>query len=401
VSGHPDAPEAVRELGRVHPLSLPRTVDRYWWHLADRTSARSRLKRRGYAIHGYIGPNGAGKSAMACYDSIPSLDFGRPVLSTVRLLDFRNPGPCPGGLYCDDPANHDVRKFRWDLMEQSSGPPILTPTELLTGEVHAKRHPFYVPWRTYQQFLGWRDGDVLADEITGFASSREIKNMPPQVANTLVQLRRRNIVLRWTTPSWGRADTIIREVSQGVTLCVGMYGKSRPTPAGEAPRMWRDNRVFMVRTYDPQAFEEVDARRLANAPHEVWGVYLRPRSLWQTSYDTLAGVTALGWANEAGVCIGCGGERRRSKCTCPPDVHRGQAGSPERKRSGEGVPGPVVDSPPLLVSAGRVLGRGAPLSPVVDELLPAAQEAASSSGSLSLVDALTLGVAEWNAEDPV
>lgn len=195
---------------------------RAWWHRADREPAKARLKRRAFPIHAYIGPNGSGKSFAAVYDSMLSLDHGRPVLSTCRLLDFRDPGSCPGGAFCDDPPGHRLQRFRWELAEQADGsPPVLTGVLEDTGRVHEKAHPFYVPWRTYTQLLGWRDGDVFADEITGFASSREIKNMPPQVANYLVQLRRRNVVLRWTTPSWGRADVIIREVSQAVTLCVG------------------------------------------------------------------------------------------------------------------------------------------------------------------------------------
>lgn len=328
----------------------------------DKDKARGRMKRRAYPIAAYIGPNGSGKSRLATYDTLLSLDYGRPALSTVRLLDFRNPGPCPGGVYCDDPDNHQLKRFRWDLVEQSDGPPLLTPTLYETGEVHRKRHPLYVPWRSYRQLLEWRDGDVFADEITGFASSREIKNMPPQVANYLVQLRRRNVVLRWTTPSWGRADTIIREVTQAVTLCVGMYPKRRPQVAGEAPRLWRDNRVFLCRTYDPHEFDEVEARRLESAKPHVWAMYVGRKRLTELAYSTDDGVTALGWANEAGVCISCGGERRRSKCDCPKDKHTehdhdgaGKAGAPARKRSGAGSPPVPDDAPtsPLLLPVGN------------------------------------------------
>lgn len=334
---------------------------------------------------------------IATYDSMLSLDYGRPVLSTVRLLDWRNPGPCPGGAYCDDPDNHLVKRFRWVLEEQPDGPPVLRSELLQTDEVHRKRHPFYVPWTTYRQFLEWRDGDVFADEITGFASSREIKNMPPQVANTLVQLRRRNIVLRWTTPSWGRADVIIREVSQAVTLCVGMMGQKRPQAPDEAPRVWRDNRLFVARTYDPTQFDEVEARRLANAETDVWAAYWGPQALVRSAYDTLDAVTALGWANEAGVCISCGGERRRAACRCPKDHSEehshgtDRVGAPARKRSGAGSPerGPVAPSAPVPVFA----------SGKVAALLPRAQEAAGQAGTLDLADALSLSHAEWSARD--
>jgi len=347
------------------------------------------LKRRAFPIHAYIGPNGSGKSYAAVYDSMASLDYGRPVLSTVRLLDWRNPGPCPGGAYCDDPDNHETMAFRWDLLEQSDGPPLLDGTLYATGEVHKKKHPLYVAWTTYQQLLAWRDGDVLADEITGFASSREIKNMPPQVANYLVQLRRRNVTLRWTTPSWGRADTIIREVSQAVTLCVGMWPKKRRPAPGEAPRIWRDNRMFMVRTYDPHEFDEVEARRLENAKPGVWACYWRPKALAGAAYDTLDVVTALGWANEAGVCISCGGERRRNKCACPAD--HGKRLELAVQGSGDGSGG----APPAS-EARR--GAAPSYSAAVAHLLPAAQAAAGEAGHLNLADALVLSAAEWAAE---
>jgi hypothetical protein len=356
--------------------------DRVWWHRADRVKAKARLKRRAYPIHAYIGPNGSGKSYAASYDTMLSLAFGRPVLSTVRLLDWTDAGPCPGGAYCDDPDNHETVAFRWYLAEQDSGPPVLTGERYLTGEVHRKAHPFYVPWVSYQQLIEWRDGDVFADEITGFASSREIKNMPPQVANYLVQLRRRNVVLRWTTPSWGRADTIIREVTQAVTLCVGMAPKRRVQDPSEAPRLWRDNRLFVVRTYDPHEFDEVEARRLENAKPGVWSMYWRPRALTESAYDTLDVVAALGWANEAGMCITCGGQRRTPGCGC--DDHkksrerRGPRAASEAKR---GVPSLDPEPHPLV-------------SPTVAELLPEVE-----SQPLELATALALSGAEWTARD--
>jgi len=359
---------------------------RRWWHYADRPKARARLKRRAFGIHAYIGPNGSGKSYAAVYDSQMSLAYGRPVLSTVRLLDWENPGPCPGGLFCDDEENHEVKRHRWTLVEQDEGPPLLTPEVYTTGEVHRRRHPFYVPWTSYQQLIEWRDGDVLADEITGFASSREIKNMPPQVANYLVQLRRRNVVLRWTTPAWGRADTIIREVSQAVTLCVGQIPKRRPAEPGEAPRLWRDNRAFMVRTYDPQQFDEVEARRLEHAKPGVWAWYWRPGALAEGAYDTLDAVTALGWANAAGMCIDCGGQRKTPGCSCP-----------DHRRGGRGVPATTSGAK----SRGATSPTPAPLlaSPAVAEGLPIAEAAAASSGVLDLAVAVDLSATEWEARD--
>jgi zona occludens toxin (predicted ATPase) len=53
-----------------------------------------REQRRSEEIHFYAGTNGGGKSFAAVYDTIPTLQLGRPVLSTVRLLDPVNRACC-------------------------------------------------------------------------------------------------------------------------------------------------------------------------------------------------------------------------------------------------------------------------------------------------------------------
>lgn len=275
-------------------------------HLRDKSKARGRLRRRSVPIMAYIGPNGGGKSLAAVYDCIPSLQFGRPVLSTVRLLDFDNPRGCEG---CDEPG-HD------------SG--------------HMQSHPLYVPLRDFRQLLSWTDGDVLMDEVTGIASSRESAGMPVQVANYLPQLRRRNVVLRWTAPAWARADKIIREVSQGVTLCMGFLGKNRPTPEGEAPRLWSDRRLFSWRTYDATAFDEFtrNASKSMRASAKQW--FWRPGSLAESAYDTLDAVLSLGSASEAGLCMVCGGRRTAPKCSCEGQHGSGGRGRGPRQREHHG-----------------------------------------------------------------
>lgn len=271
--------------------------------LADRPAARARARRRSYPIHGYVGPNGTGKSAMMVYDTIPSLTSGRPVLSTVRLLDYDNP------RLCDDPL-------------------CAYPSHGTVG--HMAAHPLYVPFTDYQQLLDWRDGDILMDEVTGVASSRETSSMPVQVANYLVQLRRRNVALRWTAPAWGRADKIIREVSQGVTLLsASMPRRSPPTDDG-TPRLWTQRRLFCARTYDPVQMDEFEAHRADGIPHEVIAWYWGPGSSMFHAYDTLDAVTTLGWANEQGMCMHCGGKRTLPKCACL--VERKKSAAP-RSRS--------------------------------------------------------------------
>jgi hypothetical protein len=205
-------------------------------------------------------------------------------------------------------------------------------------EGHQAAHPLYTPFTDYAQLLEWRDGDILMDEVTGIASSRESASMPVQVANYLVQLRRRNVSLSWSSPAWGRSDKIIREVTQAVSLCMGYVPKRRPPVPGEPPRLWSDRRLFYVRTYDAMLMDDFDSGAAEGIPHIAAAFYWRPGGMAENSYDTLDPVTALGWANEAGLCMVCGGKRTHPKCGCV--VHRASRAEPD-----EGGGGPKADPP--------------------------------------------------------
>jgi hypothetical protein len=156
--------------------------------------------------------------------------------------------------------------------------------------------------------------DVVLDEVTGVASSRESAGMPPQVANFLVQLRRRDVVLRWTAPSWARADKIIRECSQAVTLCLGFMPKTVADKDDE--RLWRPRRLFYWRTYDAVQFDEFTTHKKESLRPLARQVFWRPGSLAERSYDTMDSVLSLGVANEAGLCMDCGGKRAHPRCSC-------------------------------------------------------------------------------------
>lgn len=252
-------------------------------------NVKKRATRRGFPISGYVGPNGGGKSAAMVWDTLPSLAAGRMVLSTVRLLDWTNPRECEG---CDEPGH---------------------------GAGHWAAHPAYVPFRDWQQLLDAARPDtpgcdILMDEVTGIASSRESHAMPAVVANVLTQLRRGDAVVRWSAPSWARADKIIRECSQGVTYCRGSFPVSVTEQDGE--RAWRSRRLFKWKTYDADDFEDFTAgKREQLSPIQVdlhWG----PRSPVFSAYDTFDAVYSIGTVTDSGRCYRCGGRRSIPKCTC-------------------------------------------------------------------------------------
>lgn len=244
----------------------------------------ARLIRRSYPIAGYTGPNGSGKTLAMVYDTLPTLAKGRRVLSTVRLLDWQNP------RLCDDEgcraANHST---------------------------HLAAHPCYVPWVDWAQLLEAEHCDVLADEITGIASSREHMGLPAAVANSLVQLRRRDVTFRWSAPAWARADLLIRECSQSVTVCRGLFAE---TKKDDQERLWRPRRLARWVTFDAQARTQMsdgtfkDAKPFAAAWHWI------PKSEAIHAYDTYDAVSMIGQVSDSGRCSSCGGRRSVPECGC-------------------------------------------------------------------------------------
>lgn len=246
--------------------------------LHDRDAGRT--ARRLSSIHAYVGANGSGKSLAMVHDTLPSLAAGRTVLSTVRLID---------------PA---------------------------TGE----DHPHYVRLSDWSQLLEAEHADVLFDEVVGIASSREHNGMPVQVQNLLVQLRRRDLVLRWTAPNWARADKIIREVTQEVTLCRGMWSDRK------IKDRWSPKRLFRFKSYSTADFEEWTLDKSMKLSSSSKGWLWGPGSAAFAGYDTLGAVERVGEVLDSGRCAHCGGRRPIPQCKC--DDH----GEPRKRQQLQLVP---------------------------------------------------------------
>lgn len=264
-------------------------------------SHKARSKRRVWPIHAYVGPNGGGKSCAMVWDTLPTLAAGREVLSTVRLLDLDRPGPCDG------------------TQQDGAVPCTICRQEELTGEPypHKQAHPGWVPLVDWQQLLDARGVDVLLDEVTGVASSRESAGLPAAVANKLVQLRRADVVVRWSAPAWARADKIIRECSQAVTFCTGHWSKA---VEGDEHRQWRQRRLFRWRTFDATLFDDFTAGKRENLSVEGNDWHWGPSSPAFHAYDTYDAVSTVGTVTDAGRCYRCGGRRSIPTCKCG-DVH--------------------------------------------------------------------------------
>jgi hypothetical protein len=251
----------------------------------------ARVRRRSYPIHFYGGKNGSSKSMTAIFDTLPDLEAGTPVLSTVRLLDYKNP------RVCDDPECRDVMHGRAD---------------------HMAAHPSYVPFTSWHQLMDWKNGPVLMDEITGVADSNEGAAMPSAAANKLAQLRRDDCTVRVTGLSFIRANKRIREAVTAVTRCKSFWSTSHFNDDG-SERMWMRARLAVVSTFDAQtlpvddhtenAYEKAD--RIVSARHWI------PKNPAIHAYDSLAPVLMVGHVSDAGRCVNCDGVRRAPACQCP------------------------------------------------------------------------------------
>lgn len=282
-----------------------------------------RSRRRQYPIHGYTGENGGGKSACMAWDTIPSLEAGRPVLGTVRLLDYTNPRDCDDEVCESTPGSgHYKRALPEPHIVQAAfavQPDPAKRVELLRdlGEIvgtHQAAHPLWIPLVDWQQVLDARGLDLLLDEVTGAASSRESQSLPAAIANKLVQLRRNDVIVRWSAPSWARADKIIRECSQAVTFCTGSWSKDVHDEGGQ--RLFRQRRKFKWKTYDAQLFEDFTLGKRQELSAEIVDHHWGPGSPAFSVYDTYDSVLTVGTVSDVGTCYRCGGSRRRQACRC-------------------------------------------------------------------------------------
>lgn len=279
-------------------------------------SEAGRALRRAYAIHFYSGRNGAAKSLCMVYDTLPDLDAGLPVLSTVRLLDFRNPRPC------DDPLCED-------LMHGAAN--------------HMAAHPLYVPFTSWGQLLDWQRGPVLMDEITGVADSNSTTAIPDAAANKLAQLRRDDCSVRITGLSFIRANKRIREACLAITRCESLLPVTVYHEDG-SQRMWKARRFAKWKTYDAQSLPINDLTEAAFEKADVFGAsrHWIPDSPALLAYDTNAPVLRVGRVTESGRCVHCEGSRRAPECTCSDYVDakkRGRAaGAQGRSPSTAGTP---------------------------------------------------------------
>ena len=147
-------------------------------------------------------------------------------------------------------------------------------------------------------------------------------SLPRQIQVKLDQLRKADVRVILTAPSFQRMDTTLRTTAQAVVLCAGFLPEPREKGTS-AVTAWRRMRLFKMRVFDASDFEEFhvqQARQDAKKGHRLrpkfvmwwWG----PGSEVFRSYSSKGAVARLGAVSDSGACIDCGGTRQRTKCTC-------------------------------------------------------------------------------------
>jgi hypothetical protein len=289
--------------------------------------AAASRKRRGLAIHGYVGANGSGKSLLVAEDT----------LRTLQGISWA----------CENPDHlHTMMGVTSGTRRVLSTMPFITPS--------GKPHPLYDPLTEYSQLLTAEHCDLILDEVGGAVASSTADDLPMGVKAKLQELRRSEVVCRWTAPSWSRASKVLRETSQGVTLVQGFmpvahndsvefdgehdiermavdgetleYLKCK-TPGvhtHESGRMWGARRLMFSRTFDANTFDEWTTAKREKVRPLVRSLFWRPGSKAEKAYDTFAYVEKLNQVTDSGRCDHCQGRRTPKKCECQsPAVLRG------------------------------------------------------------------------------
>jgi hypothetical protein len=263
----------------------------------------------------YVGRNGSGKSAAMMFDTLPTLDGQRWVCRQEDHLHMQ-----PGYV---DP-------FTGARGAQTSGIRRVLANFRIYEDRTGERHPLAIELRAenggWSQVLHAEHCDLLFDEITGIAGSRESMGMPVAVQNHLQKLRHVDVPMRWAAPKFERADSIIRGCTSLLVQCRGYLPDTRGMRHRDEPLAWVPKRLFKWRTFDAQDF---DAFTAANAAADrkqgskavalkplradwVWG----PDSRMFAAYDTHGSVFRIAEYLDGGRCATCGGNRRVPTCRC-------------------------------------------------------------------------------------
>ena len=290
----PDTPEVAKMLAAIPDTKKWAKKRRQRKGLFNKATALGR--RRAMEIRAYVGPNGSFKSATAVMDLIP----------TLRGVIWK----------CDEPDHMHTK------LGVFSGYRLVLSTVKIcvpgtNGEVD---HPLYRRLDDWRMFMGAEHCDLLLDEVTGIANSRDSMSLPRQVQVKLDQLRKADCTMSFTAPSFQRADATLRTTARGITDCRGYFSVH---DKGETVSAWQRRRLARVRTFSAFDMEEFsagagrqDKKKQYRLRAEIRQYWWGPGSEVFESYSSKGAVARLGQTSDTGMCLDCGGRRTAARCSC-------------------------------------------------------------------------------------
>lgn len=287
---------------------LDAILDNTKW--AKRRASKQQLRLRDMPIVAFVGKNGHGKSATA-------------VMATLGALRGQR-------WHCEEPSHlHNDPVYDEQGNPVACGPNAVHEGWRLVYSTVELTVPGGGPHPLFRRLTEWhqvRDAEhaiILLDEVTGIANSRDSMSLPRAVQTKLDQLRKADVQMIITSPSFQRMDNTLRTVATAVVLCRGYFPEPRPKDT-VAVSAWRRLRLFRCRVFDANEFEEFHLQQARtdgkNRKNRIrakfvffwWG----PGSEVFPSYSSRGAVSRIGQASDSGACLDCGGTRTRPKCTC-------------------------------------------------------------------------------------
>lgn len=210
-------------------------------------------------------------------------------------------------------------------------------------------HPLARMLNSYHEIAQLRHCTLILDEISSAFPSRQAMSLPPDLVRLLHQMRKPDVDVVWTAVNWSRADSVLREATNNVTICKGKLNDKwqreneippfyQPNPKRKTDdngkplrrtETWKANRLFTWKTYDARAFDEFSIHVMKTLRPQQTDRYWRPWHDDDWMYDTMQEVPMLDNMDDIGPCPNCGGTRRRPACHCKPSrAPRVTAGPP-------------------------------------------------------------------------
>jgi hypothetical protein len=272
-------------------------------------------------IRAFCGPNGAGKTLMCTEKmAVPAWKRGQVVVANYTLTPER--------------VGFDAALFR----------PLSSWRDIsrIGVQCHAcfdPHEPDEYAHRAWNEEAGgceaarWsvtgnRPAVLLIDEISSAFPSRGSADMPAELQRMLHQFRKPKVMVGWTGVSFARADVILREATQYVSLSRGYFpdrfqrderNKVLKDEDGRKLRSrdsWGANRLFRWRHFDAMDMEQFTLGEGANIKPLKSEWYWRPKHAGFLAYKTSDQVMLLDHVDQVGVCATCSGSRTRHKCAC-------------------------------------------------------------------------------------